>query len=176
MRVLGIDCGSRSTGYGIIDSDERHHRLVVFGAIPLHSKHSFSARLLTVHQKLLQLIQSYSPQVAAVEDQFYFTNFKSVLKLGQVKGVVLCTAALAGIPISEYSPLQIKSAVTGYGRADKHQVQSMVRQLLGLPSAPQPHDAADALALALCHAHVMATEERVKKGISRAKAIASAGS
>lgn len=176
MRVLGIDCGSRSTGYGIIDSDERHQRLVVFGVIPLHSKHSFSARLLTVHQQLLQIIQSYSPQVAAVEDQFYLTNFKSVLKLGQVKGVVLCTAALAGIPISEYSPLQIKSAVTGYGRADKHQVQAMVQRLLGLASTPQPHDAADALALALCHAQVLATESRVWKGISKADGISSAGS
>ncbi len=176
MRVLGIDCGSRSTGYGIIDSDARHQRPVVFGAISLPPKQPLGARLATVHRQLLQLIHSYSPQVAAVEDQFYLTNFKSVMKLGQVKGVVICTATLAGIPITEYSPLQIKSAVTGYGRADKHQVQVMVGRLLGLDSLPQPHDAADALALALCHAQILATESRIRKGISKADAALSPGS
>lgn len=167
MRVLGIDCGSRSTGYGIIDSDEGRQQPVVFGAISLPAKHSLGARLVTVHRQLRQLIDSYTPQVAAVEDQFYLTNFKSVMKLGQVKGVVICTAALAGVPIVEYSPLEIKNAVTGYGRADKQQVQAMVGRLLGLASPPQPHDAADALALALCHAQVMTTEYRIRTGISR---------
>lgn len=163
MRILGIDCGSRCTGYGIIDSDERHHSLVTFGAIHLQSKGSFSSRLLTVHQELVKLIRSYQPQFASVEDQFYLTNFRSVLKLGQVKGVVLCTAALANIPVVEYSPLEIKIAVTGYGRAGKKQVQEMVKQLLVLDSAPEPHDAADALAVALCHSQVMAHQSRIEK-------------
>ena len=136
MRVLGIDCGSRSTGYGIIDSEGGRQQPVVFGAISLPAKLSLGARLVTVHQRLRQLIDSYTPQVAAVEDQFYLTNFKSVMKLGQVKGVVICTTALADIPIVEYSPLEIKNAVTGYGRADKQQVQAMVGRLLGLASPP----------------------------------------
>ena len=176
MRVLGVDCGSRSTGYGIIDSADGRQQPVVFGAISLPARHSLADRLVTVHRRLRQLIDSHSPQVAAVEDQFYLTNFKSVMKLGQVKGVVICTAALAGIPIVEYSPLQIKSAVTGYGRADKQQVQAMVGRLLRLASPPQPHDAADALALALCHAQVMATESRIRRGISKTHAPVSPGS
>lgn len=167
MRVLGIDCGSRSTGYGIVDSDEGRQQPVVFGAISLPAKQSLGNRLATVHQQLCQLIDSYTPQVAAVEDQFYLTNFKSVMKLGQVKGVVICTAALAGITVVEYSPSEIKSAVTGYGRADKQQVQAMVGRLLGLSSPPQPHDAADALALALCHVQVMTTENRIRRGIAK---------
>ena len=165
MRILGIDCGSRSTGYGIIDSSEDRQLLVTYGAIRLHAKNSFSDRLVEVHNQLLQVIRSYSPQFAAVEDQFYLTNFRSVLKLGQVKGVVLCTAALEGIPITEYSPLEIKSAVTGYGRANKMQVQSMVRQLLTVPTNPEPHDAADALAVALCHAQVLSNRNRIRTGI-----------
>ena len=176
MRVLGIDCGSRSTGYGIIDSHEGRQRPVVFGAISLPAQQSLGARLVTVHQQLRQLIDSHTPQVAAVEDQFYLTNFKSVMKLGQVKGVVICTMALAGIPIVEYSPLQIKSAVTGYGRAEKQQVQDMVRRLLGLASPPRPHDASDALAVALCHAQVMTTESRIRRGISRTNVPVSPGS
>lgn len=163
MRILGIDCGSRCTGYGIIDCGIRHHTLVAFGAIHLHSKNSFSSRLLTVHQELVKLIKSYQPQFAAVEDQFYLTNFRSVLKLGQIKGVVLCTAALANIPVVEYSPLEIKSAVTGYGRAGKKQVQQMVKQLLRLTNVPEPHDAADALALALCHSQVMTHQSSIEK-------------
>ena len=176
MRVLGVDCGSRSTGYGIIDSEGGRQQPVVFGAISLPAKHSLGDRLVTVHRRIRQLIDSYAPQVAAVEDQFYLTNFKSVMKLGQVKGVVICTATLAGIPIVEYSPLQIKSAVTGYGRAEKRQVQDMVRRLLGLAAPPRPHDASDALAVALCHAQVMATESRIRRGISKTNAPVSPGS
>src|SRR5919198_4117462 len=132
MRVLGIDCGSQSTGFGIIDSNGQDHRIVIFGAIRLQSKDKFSQRLLTIHKEIQQLILNYSPEVGAVEDQFYLSNFRSVLKLGQVKGVVILTAANAGIPIFEYTPLEIKSAVTGYGRAEKYQVQVMVKNILHL--------------------------------------------
>ena len=166
MRVLGIDCGSQITGFGIIDSDERCHHLVVSGAIRLQSRKSFSERLLDIHREIDTLIASYSPQIIAVEDQFYFSNFRSVLKLGQVKGVVILTAARAGIPIVEYSPLEIKSAVTGYGRAEKGQVQTMVEKLLKLDAPPEPLDASDALALAICHVHTSATETRLDKAAS----------
>jgi len=163
MRVLGIDCGSRCTGFGIIDSDEQHHHLVAFGTIQFQPKDLFSQKLLKVHKEIHQLIVTYSPQSAAVEDQFYLSNFQSVMKLGQVKGVVIFTAADAGIPIYEYSPLQIKSAVTGYGRAEKNQVQVMVKNILKLADFPRPHDAADALALAICHIHTAATCRKMEQ-------------
>jgi crossover junction endodeoxyribonuclease RuvC len=163
MRVLGIDCGSQTTGFGIIDSDDQRHCLVAAGAIRLSPKQTFSQRLLKIHDQMDQLILRYSPSVLAVEDQFYLSNFKSVLKLGQVKGVVLLTAAKAGIPVAEYSPLEVKSAVTGYGRAEKAQVQAMVRKLLRLPELPQPFDTSDALALAICHLHTSATRRKLEK-------------
>ena len=161
MRVLGIDCGSRATGFGLIESDEEQHRVVTFGVIQFHFKDTFSQRLVKIHSEIQKLILQYSPQAAAVEDQFYLSNFKSVMKLGQTKGVAIFTLANAGIPVFEYSPLEIKSAVTGYGRAEKSQVQVMVRNLLKLETLPQPDDAADALALAICHTHTMATQRRL---------------
>jgi len=162
MRVLGIDCGSQVTGFGIIDSDDQTHTLVAAGAIRLHSKQSFCQKLLRIHQELEQLLLTYSPQVMAVEDQFYLSNFKSVLRLGQVKGIALLTAAKASIPVVEYSPLEIKSAVTGYGRAEKAQVQSMVLRLLHLRDLPHPFDTSDALALAICHIHTAATHQKLQ--------------
>ena len=164
MRVLGIDCGSQSTGFGIVDSDGQDHRVVVFGAVRLPAKDPFSRRLLEIHKRIAQLIVEYGPDFVAVEDQFYLSNFKSVLKLGQVKGAVILAAAQAGVPISEYSPLAIKNAVTGYGRAEKHQVQVMVRNILNMSEEPKPHDAGDALALAICHIQTMGTRQRLKAG------------
>jgi crossover junction endodeoxyribonuclease RuvC len=161
MRVLGIDCGSQSTGYGIVESDGQHHRLVTYGAIRFPARDNFSHRLLKIHDEIQQLISSYAPDVGAVEDQFYLTNFKSVMKLGQIKGVVILTAIKAGIPVVEYSPLEIKSAVTGYGRAEKAQVQVMVKNILRMQEFPQPHDAADALALAICHIHTASTHQKM---------------
>ncbi|MGH9428830.1 MAG: crossover junction endodeoxyribonuclease RuvC [Terriglobia bacterium] len=163
MRVLGIDCGSQITGFGIIDSDAQRHLLVVSGAIRLQRRKCFSEKLLDIHREIDQLITTYGPQILAVEDQFYLSNFKSVLKLGQVKGAVILTAARAGIPIVEYSPLEIKSAVTGYGRAEKRQVQTMVEKLLRLAAPPEPLDASDALALAICHVHTSATQVKIQK-------------
>jgi crossover junction endodeoxyribonuclease RuvC len=163
MRVLGIDCGSQITGFGIIDSDRQRHVLVASGAIRLHPKKCFSEKLLQIHHEVDQLITSYGPQIVAVEDQFYLSNFKSVLKLGQVKGAVILTAARAGIPVVEYSPLEIKSSVTGYGRAEKSQVQMMVEKLLRLAAPPEPLDASDALALAICHVHTSATQLKLQK-------------
>ena len=163
MRVLGIDCGSQVTGFGIIDSDEPRHHLIVSGAIRLQPKKSFSEKLLDIHREIDHIINTYGPGIVAVEDQFYLSNFKSVLKLGQVKGAVILTAARAGIPVVEYSPLAIKSAVTGYGRAEKSQVQTMVEKLLGLAAPPEPLDVSDALAVAICHIHTSATQSRMQK-------------
>ena len=161
MRVLGIDCGSRATGFGIIESDEEQHRVVTFGVIQFRPKDTFSQRLVKIHTEIQELISQYSPHATAVEDQFYVSNFKSVMKLGQIKGVAIFTAADSGIPVYEYSPLEIKSAVTGYGRAEKNQVQVMVKNILKLEALPRPDDAADALALAICHIHTTATQRKL---------------
>lgn len=162
MRVLGIDCGSQSTGFGIVESDGHSYRTLTYGALRLPPQDDFSQRLLRIHKEVESLILEYRPEVVAVEDQFYVTNFKSVMKLGQVKGVVILTSARAGIPVFEYSPLEIKNAVTGYGRAEKHQVQIMMKTILKLESLPKPHDAADALALAVCHIHTAGTRQKIK--------------
>jgi crossover junction endodeoxyribonuclease RuvC len=162
MRVLGIDCGSRSTGFGIIESDDEEHRVITFGVIQFPAADAFSQRLLKIHTEIRNLIVTHSPSATAIEDQFYLSNFKSVMKLGQVKGVAILSAAGAGIPVFEYSPMQVKSAVTGYGRAEKNQVQVMVKNILKLADLPRPDDAADALALAICHIHTMATRRRLR--------------
>jgi crossover junction endodeoxyribonuclease RuvC len=162
MRVLGIDCGSQYTGFGIVQTDGQRHALVTSGAVCLNRKSAFTQKLQKIHEEIESLIRIHVPAVVAVEDQFYVSNFKSVLKLGQVKGVILLAAAEAGLPIFEYTPLEIKNAVTGYGRAAKFQVQAMVKELLRLPIAPQPFDASDALALAICHIHTSATQTKLQ--------------
>jgi crossover junction endodeoxyribonuclease RuvC len=158
--VLGIDCGSAKTGYGVIDVDGRAAKVVASGVILASARFSFPERLKKIGDELGRLIESHSPNAVAVEEVFYSVNVKSALKLGQVRGVVLFKAADAALPVHEYSPLQIKSSVVGYGRADKNQVQQMVKILLGLKELP-PEDAADALAVALCHAHCAQTQEKL---------------
>lgn len=153
MRVLGIDPGSETTGYGVIDTDGRTHRLAEYGTIRPRPKTSFAEKLLYIERHLQSLIERVKPDAVALEEAFYAVNVKTALKLGQVRGVALLVAARAGLPIYEYSPLEVKSAITGYGRAEKHQVQQMVKILLRLPAVPEPHDAADALAVAICHIH-----------------------
>jgi crossover junction endodeoxyribonuclease RuvC len=166
LRVLGIDCGSHTTGFGIVDSDGDRHQLVCSGVIRLPTKDPFSRKLLRIQQEIENLLETYGPGSLAVEDQFYLTNFKSVLKLGQVKGVVLVTAAKGGIPVYEYSPLEIKNAVTGYGRADKNQVSLMVNRILRLGNISQPFDASDALAVSICHLHNITTKQKTELGRS----------
>jgi crossover junction endodeoxyribonuclease RuvC len=165
MRVLGIDCGTEYTGYGVVDllSDSRNKdRLVciVCGAIKVSPRDPMPTRLSRISIGLQQLISQHQPERVAIEDVFYATNVKSALKLGQVRGVAMLAAASAGLEVAEYSPLSIKSAVVGYGRAEKHQVQQMVARLLNLAQIPEPADAADALAIAICHLHTAATIER----------------
>jgi len=165
MRVLGIDCGTEYTGYGVVDllSDgQNRDRLVciVCGAIKVSPRDPMPTRLSRIFIGLQQLISEHQPERVAIEDVFYATNVKSALKLGQVRGVAMLAAASAGLEVAEYSPLSIKSAVVGYGRAEKHQVQQMVARLLNLAQIPEPADAADALAIAICHLHTAATIER----------------
>ncbi len=153
MRVFGIDPGSERTGYGCIETDGRRHRLVVSGAIRTSPGDGFPDKLLTVHRRLAELLAECRPDCVAVETLFYANNARSALKLGHVRGVAVLAAVEGGYPVVEYSPAEIKQAVVGYGRAEKHQVQEMVRLLLGLAEPPTPFDASDALAAAICHVH-----------------------
>ena len=161
MRVLGIDCGGEYTGYGVVEQDESDHlRCIAFGAVRLNPKRPLPERLSQIFRELREVIDEHRPEFAAIEDVFYAVNAKSALKLGQVRGVALLVASECGLPVAEYAPLAIKSAVVGYGKADKVQVQHMVARLLKLDSLPEPQDASDALAIAICHLHTAATLAR----------------
>jgi len=153
VRVFGIDPGSERTGYGCVETDGSRHRLVVCGAIVTSPRSGFPAQLLAIHQRLTALLAECRPECVAVESLFHAVNVRSALKLGHARGVAVLAAMEAGYEVAEYTPAEIKRAVVGYGRAEKHQVQEMVRLLLGLSVAPTPHDAADALAVAICHVH-----------------------
>ena len=153
MRVLGIDCGSRITGYGVIDSDGADCVFVCCGTIRSKPNDPIAERLRSIHGGIVDVIRKLQPQAAAFESLFYATNVQSALKLGHVRGVSMFAAAEANLPVYEYSPLEVKSAVTGYGRAEKNQVQQMVRALVKLNTAPETYDASDALAVAICHVH-----------------------
>lgn len=153
MRVLGVDCGSRSTGFAVLESDGRRYQVLDFGAIQPKRVKTFADRLHYIHQALEKLVEEYQPTEVAVEQVFQAFNVKSAQHLGQVRGVVLLAAAKAGLPVAEYSATLVKTSVVGYGRAQKQQVQLMVQRILKLKEKPEPHDAADALAVALCHIH-----------------------
>ena len=153
MRVFGIDPGSNRTGYGCVDSDGRRHRLVACGAIRASDAGSFPNRLAAIYRELAILIEEHRPECVAIENLFHATNVRSALKLGHARGVAMLAAVEAGVPLIEYTPAEIKRAVVGYGRAEKPQVSQMVKLLLGLQTLPSSHDAADALAVAICHLH-----------------------
>jgi len=157
MRVLGIDCGTEYTGYGVVEVSGRLLGCICCGAIKNPTRHAMPKRLSHIYEELCRLISEHRPDEVAVEDVFYALNVKSALKLGQVRGVAMLAAATAGLEVAEYSPLTIKSSVVGYGHAEKRQVQVMVTRLLNLSTAPEPFDASDALAIAICHAHTAAT-------------------
>jgi crossover junction endodeoxyribonuclease RuvC len=160
MRVLGVDCGGEYTGFGVVEGDGRSLVCLTMGAIRLAPKEALEIRLKKVYDRLSALITQYQPEVVAIEDVFYSVNAKSALKLGHVRGVAMMAAAQHGLSVVAYAPLAIKSAVVGYGRAEKSQVQVMVARLLHLDTIPQPADAADALAIAICHIHTAATLTR----------------
>jgi crossover junction endodeoxyribonuclease RuvC len=161
MRVLGIDCGTEYTGYGVVHLHENGKlQCLDCGAIKLSPRESMAGRLATIFDRLSRLIAEHQPNQVAIEDVFYALNVKSALKLGQVRGVAMLAASSVGLAVVEYAPLSIKSAVVGYGKAEKIQVQHMVARLLNLAEIPEPPDAADALAIAICHLHTSATLER----------------
>ena len=151
MRILGIDCGTERTGFGVIDTDGRRHHLVVSGVIQTSPKASLESRLAVIARELREVISRLAPQHGAIEEVFFSQNVKTALKLAHVRGVAMLVLAEAGIEIGEYSPLEVKTSVVGYGRAEKQQVQLMIRNLLSLETT-QPEDASDALAVAICHA------------------------
>jgi crossover junction endodeoxyribonuclease RuvC len=153
VRIFGIDPGSERTGYGCIESDGSRHRLVTCGFLSGPARATFPERLKAIHAGLRGLLLLHRPDCVAVEDIFYARNVRSALRLGHARGVALLAACEENLAIAEYAPAEIKRAVVGYGRAEKPQVQQMVKLLLGLDHAPTPHDAADALAVAICHLH-----------------------
>jgi crossover junction endodeoxyribonuclease RuvC len=152
MRILGVDCGSVRTGYGVIDTDGRDHRLVAAGVISLKSSLALRERLCQIALRLRELIGAHHPDAAAVESVFYSLNVKTALQLAHVRGVVLLAISEAGLDLGEYSPLEIKTSVVGYGRAEKQQVQMMIHSLLRPAARITSEDACDALAVAVCHA------------------------
>jgi crossover junction endodeoxyribonuclease RuvC len=158
MRVLGIDCGTECTGYGVVDMDECDRlNCLGFGGIKLSAAVPLPQRLNTIFEELTKLLECHRPERVAIEEVFYSVNAKSALKLGQVRGVAMLAASTQGVQVTEYAALSIKSAVVGYGRAEKQQVQMMVARLLQLEHCPRPADAADALAIAICDLHTRAT-------------------
>jgi len=158
MRVMGIDCGSQYTGFAIVEQEAAEElHCVAMGVVRLSTRDPLEVRLLRIFQELSELIGAHRPEVVAIEDVFHAANAKSALKLGHVRGVAMLAAAQAGLPVVAYAPLSVKSAVVGYGRAEKSQVQMMVTRLLKLEAVPEPPDVADALAIAICHLHTAAT-------------------
>jgi crossover junction endodeoxyribonuclease RuvC len=153
VRIFGIDPGSDRTGYGCVESDGSRHRILAAGAIAAPPSASFPDKLLAIHTRLAALILEHRPECVAIENLFHAVNARSALKLGHARGVAMLAAVQAGVQVVEYTPAEIKRAVVGYGRAEKTQVQQMIKLLLGLPAVPTPHDAADALAVAICHVH-----------------------
>ena len=153
MRVFGIDPGSQRTGFGCIESDGRRHQLVVCGAVRAAAHDAFPLRLAAIYRELSSRIRESRPDIVAIENLFHANNVRSALMLGPARGVAMLAAVEAGLAVVEYTPAEVKRAVVGYGRAEKAQVQRMIKLLLGLAKAPSPHDAADALAVAICHIH-----------------------
>jgi crossover junction endodeoxyribonuclease RuvC len=170
FRVLGVDpAAAGTTGYGIVESDGRRCRMLRFGALRATRKgpEHFPQRLREIHAMLVELIEEFQPHGVAVESVFTSLNMKTALKLAEVRGVVLLAAAQRDIPVCSYSPREVKASVAGYGHADKQQMQLMVRALLNMSETPEPSDAADALAVALCHIQAAQFRARLEAGNSR---------
>ncbi len=151
MRILGIDPGTATTGFGVVDVDKGKLKFIDAGVISTPSDQAMEHRLATLHGELGELIRELKPEVVAIELLYFATNVTTAMTVGQARGVALLAAAQAGLGIAEYTPLQVKQAVTGYGKADKRQIQEMVKTLLKLNAIPKPDDAADALAIAITH-------------------------
>lgn len=167
MRILGIDPGYAILGYGIIDMVGNSFRVVAYGAVTTEAGVPMPDRLKHLYYSLMELIDEYRPECAAVEELFFNTNTKTAIKVGEARGVAILACANSGLDIEEYTPLQIKQALTGYGRADKSQVQTMVKTILNLKKVPKPDDTADALAAAICHGHSGESRKRLKNMMGR---------
>lgn len=176
IRVLGVDPAvAGATGYGVIETDGKHARLMRFGALRLPARATFAVRLREIHFLISGLVEQFSPDAVAVESVFTALNISTALKLAEMRGVVLLAAAQAQIPAHSYSPREVKASVAGYGGASKQQIQQMVMSLLDLPVCPEPADASDALAVALCHAHVSRARNRLALAVDNARVARLAG-
>ena len=162
MIILGIDPGTATTGFGIIESQKNKLKVLGFGCIETDKNLDMPERLNLIAKELKNIIKKYKPQIMAVEELFFFKNSKTVITVGQARGVILFVGKDQGLKICEYTPLQVKQAVVGYGRAEKRQVQQMVKSILGLDEVPKPDDAADALAVAVCCESSVKFESRIK--------------
>ena len=153
MRILGIDPGLAIVGWGVVDYEKSKFRTVAYGSIQTPSNTPTEKRLKLIFEGMQELLKTYTPEAVAVEELFFNTNITTGIRVAEARGIILLGAELARVPLFEYTPLQVKQAVVGYGRAEKRQVISMVTRLLNLPQPPKPDDTADALAIAICHAH-----------------------
>ena len=163
MTILGVDPGYAILGWGVVEYEASRYHLLGCGAVETGKDLPWPERLSEVYAGLTEVIEQYRPDVSAVEELFFNSNQKTAIKVGEARGAAVLACANAGLPVYEYTPLQVKQALTGYGRADKHQMQEMVRTILGLAKAPRPDDAADAVAIAICHANSSGYIERLKK-------------
>ena len=169
MRVLGIDPGSETLGWGVVEGTGTKYSLVDFGTVRSSPRVAFSKRILKAYEGVAAVIDRFEPDAMSIEEAFYAVNVGVAMKLGQIRGAMLLLAEQKGLEIAEYSPRLIKQTVVGYGNAEKHQVQEMVRLLLGLKETPEPHDAADALAIAICHFHHSGLTSKLKAQARRPK-------
>ena len=169
MRILGIDPGSETLGWGIVDGSAARYASVDFGVVKSSPRDAFSKRLANIYAGVAKVIDEFEPDVLSIEEAFYAANVSVALKLGQVRGVVLLLAEQRGLTIAEYAPRLIKQTVVGYGNADKRQVQEMVKLLLKMRSVPTPHDAADALAIAICHVHHAGMRDKIEKSLKKSR-------
>ncbi|HPF43753.1 MAG TPA: crossover junction endodeoxyribonuclease RuvC [Syntrophomonadaceae bacterium] len=165
MLVLGIDPGTATTGFGLIEAVNSRIELVRYGTVTTEANAAMSDRLCQICDQINEIITIYKPDVAAIEQIYYFKNAKTVITVAQSRGVIMMTAAKAGLEIAEYTPLQVKQSVVGYGKADKKQVQIMVQSILHMDTLPKPDDAADALAIAICHVHSCRMAKIYKGGL-----------
>lgn len=164
LRILGIDPGLATVGFSIVDVEKSKMKLVTCGVISTPAHTSLSSRLDRIFEDMNELISSFNPDVMSIEELFFNTNITTGIAVAHARGVILLSAYRAGVQVFEYTPLQVKQAVVGYGRAEKNQVIDMVRRILALPAAPKPDDAADAVALAICHAR--SSTSLLSKGVT----------
>ncbi|HPF20584.1 MAG TPA: crossover junction endodeoxyribonuclease RuvC [Syntrophomonas sp.] len=166
MLVLGLDPGTATTGYGLVEYVRSREKMIAYGTIKTSAGIAMELRLLKIFQELNQILDTYRPEAVAIEQLFHHKNAKTVITVAQSRGVLLMAAAQRGLELAEYTPLQVKQAVCGYGNAEKKQVQMMVQNILKLEELPKPDDAADALAIAICHLHSRRMG-RIKNGVGR---------